>query len=419
MTNQEVRQPSGSKPGLFYGYIVVVAAFFAMVALYSTRAVFGVFFKPILADFDWTRAMISGVVSVSMIIQGSLAVVMGGLTDRFGPRVVLTLSSCLVGLGYLLMAQTGSLWQLYLSYGLILGVGMGGVMVPLLSTVARWFVTRRNLMSGIVVTGIGIGGLITPPLADWLIAAYDWRVACAALGGAVLVIGVVAAQALRRNPARMGQSSRPMSKGGEPRTLSAPEGIPFKEAAKTGQFWLSVAIYLCQGYCLFSIMVHIVPHATDLGISATGAATILAAMGGAGIIGNLVLGGVGDRIGNKMVCVIGSILTVASLFWLISITEFWMFILFAIILNFAVGGITTAESPLVATLFGMRSHGMILGMVSFGFTIGGALGPFLTGYIFDGTGSYQLAFVVCAAIGTVGLILAALLRPATGERGRV
>jgi len=419
MTNQEVPQPPGSKPEFFYGYIVVVAAFFAMVALYSTRAVFGVFFKPILADFDWTRALISGVVSVSMIIQGSLAVVMGGLTDRFGPRVVLTLSSCLVGLGYLLMAQTGSLWQLYLSYGLILGVGMGGVMVPLLSTVARWFVTRRNIMSGIVVTGIGIGGLITPPVADWLIKAYDWRVACMALGGAVLVIGVVAAQALRRTPAQMGQSFRRMSEGGEPGAISAPEGIPFKEAAKTGQFWLAVAIYLCEGYCLFSIMVHIVPHATDLGISATGAATILAAMGGAGIIGNLVLGGLGDRIGNKMVCVIGSILVVASLFWLISITEFWMFILFAIVLNFAVGGITTAESPLVAALFGMRSHGMILGMVSFGFTIGGALGPLLTGYIFDGTGSYQLAFVVCAAIGTVGLILAALLRPVTGERGRV
>ena len=418
MAGQEARQVPGAEPGFFYGYIVVAAAFCSMVAMYGTRSIFGVFFKPMLAEFGWTRALTSGALSLSMLVQGSLAAVMGGLSDRFGPRVVLTLSACLVGLGYLLMSRVDALWQLYLFYGVIIGVGMSGVLVPLLSTVARWFVARRNMMTGIVVAGIGISGLIAPPLSNWLVSAYDWRVSWIVLGGIVLVVGVLAAQFLKRNPAQMERVPHGGDEGGEQVLKAGAGGFSPKEAVHTWQFWVVVAMFFCLGFCLFTILVHIVPHVTDLGISAASAANVLAIIGGAGIIGNIVLGGAGDRIGNRLVCLIGFILMVADLFWLVSVTEVWMFYLFAAILSFAIGGCTTAESPLVAALFGLKSHGLILGMVSFGFTIGGAVGPFLTGYIFDVTGSYRAAFLVCAAIGIVGLILTALLRPITGEQGK-
>ena len=418
MAGQEARQVPGAEPGFFYGYIVVAAAFCSMVAMYGTRSIFGVFFKPMLAEFGWTRALTSGALSLSMLVQGSLAAVMGGLSDRFGPRVVLTLSACLVGLGYLLMSQIDALWHLYLFYGVIIGVGMSGVLVPLLSTVARWFVARRNMMTGIVVAGIGISGLIAPPLSNWLVSAYDWRVSWIVLGVIVLVVGVLAAQFLKRNPARMERVPHGGNEGGEQVLKAGAGGFSPKEAVHTWQFWVVVAMFFCLGFCLFTILVHIVPHVTDLGISAASAANVLAVIGGVGIIGNIVLGSTGDRIGNRLVCLIGFILMVADLFWLVSVTEVWMFYLFAAILSFAIGGCTTAESPLVAALFGLRSHGLILGMVSFGFTIGGAVGPFLTGYIFDVTGSYRAAFLVCAAIGIVGLILTALLRPITGEQGK-
>ena len=418
MAGQEARQVPGAEPGFFYGYIVVAAAFCSMVAMYGTRSIFGVFFKPMLAEFGWTRALTSGALSLSMLVQGSLAAVMGGLSDRFGPRVVLTLSACLVGLGYLLMSRVDALWQLYLFYGVIIGVGMSGVLVPLLSTVARWFVARRNMMTGIVVAGIGISGLIAPPLSNWLVSAYDWRVSWIVLGVIVLVVGVLAAQFLKRNPAQMERVPHDGNEGGEQVLKTGAGGFSPKEAVHTWQFWVVVAMFFCLGFCLFTILVHIVPHVTDLGISAASAANVLAVIGGVGIIGNIVLGGAGDRIGNRLVCLIGFILMVADLFWLVSVTEVWMFYLFAAILSFAIGGCTTAESPLVAALFGLRSHGLILGMVSFGFTIGGAVGPFLTGYIFDVTGSYRAAFLVCAAIGIVGLILTALLRPITGEQGK-
>ena len=416
MAGQEARQSPGAKPGFFYGYIVLVAALCAMVAMYGTRSAFGVFFKPMLTDFDWTRALTSGALSLSMVVQGSLAVVMGGLNDRFGPRIVLTFSGFLVGLGYLLMSQIGALWQLYLFYGVVIGIGMSGVLVPLLSTVARWFVARRNVMTGIVVAGIGVSGLIAPPVANWLVSAYDWRLPYIILGGLILVVVILAAQFLRRDPTQMGQVPYGGNEGGGQRLKAGTEGFSLREAAYVRQFWVVVAMFFCLGFCLFSIMVHIMPHATDLGISATTAANILAAMGGATIVGNVVLGGTGDRIGNRLVCVIAFILLSVGLFWLVSVTEVWMFYLFAVVISFAVGGCTTTESPIVAELFGLSSHGLILGIVSCGFTIGAAIGPFLTGYIFDATGSYQVAFLVCAAIGVVGLILTAFLTPIKGER---
>ena len=176
MPHQMVWQsPTRAKPQRFYGYIVVVAAFFIMVLMFGIFDTFGVFFKPLLTDFGWTRAVTSGAFSLYWIIQGLLAIVVGRVNDRFGPRVVITFCGFIFGLGYLLMSQVSALWQLYLFYGVMIGTGMSGAFVPLTSTVARWFVKRRSMMTGIVVAGIGIGGLIAPPVANWLISIYDWR----------------------------------------------------------------------------------------------------------------------------------------------------------------------------------------------------------------------------------------------------
>ena len=176
---------------MFYGYIVVALAFIIMSVMYITRSAFGVFFKPMLVELDWTRAAISGSVSLSLIVQGSLAIVMGGLNDRLGPRLVLTLCNLLLVAGLMLMSQIYTLWHIYVFYGLMIGVGMSGCLGPLLSTVARWFVKWRNIMSGIVVAGIGVGSLIAPPIANYLITVYNWRLAYIILGVAILVIAVI------------------------------------------------------------------------------------------------------------------------------------------------------------------------------------------------------------------------------------
>ncbi len=390
-----------------------------MAATFGTYFAFGVFFKPVLTEFGWTRALTSGAFSLSMIMHGVMGIVMGILNDRLGPRIVLSLCGFLIGLGYLLMSQISTVWQLYLFYGVIVGTGLGGAWGPLLSTVARWFVNRRSMMTGIVVAGSGIGTLISPPVANWLISTYDWRAAYTILGSVILVVVISAAQFLKRDPARMGQ----IPYGGNQEVKQEPgtetQGFTLREAACTRQFWVAFAMLFCFGFGLFTITVHIVPHATDMNISPATAAIILAAMGGAGIAGNLVMGGAADRIGNRQIFIIGFIMMSICLFYLTQITEVLMLYLFVIAFGFAHGGMGPSESPLVAGLFGLSSHGLIFGIISFGFTIGASVGPLLTGYLFDVSGSYQTAFLTCACLTIAGLVLAILLTPVKSEEGKL
>ncbi len=389
---------------------MVVVAIFIMVVSWALYNAFGIFFNPLINEFNWTSAMTSGAFSLSMIIYGVLGIVVGVLTDRFGPRIVVTLCSFLLGLGYLLMSQVSALWQLYLLLGVIIGIGMSGVWVPVLSTVARWFVKRRTLMTGIVIAGAGIGQLIGPPVISRLIATYDWRLSYVILGGALLVFMVLASQFLRRDPTQMGQLPYGENEG-QQELVSEPKAFSLKEAAATAQFWLTFFLFFSYGYGTFAIIVHIVPHAIALNIPDVSAANLLATMGGMSILGNYVLGGLADRIGNRQIYIIGCIMISAALFWLVPAREVWMLHLFAGVFGFAFGGMGAAESPIVARLFGLSSHGLIYGVVHLGFTAGAAIGPFITGYIFDLTYNYQVAFLVCAALGVVGFILAAILRP--------
>ena len=266
-------------------------------------------------------------------------------------------------------------------------------------------------MTGIVMSGVGIGMLIAPPLASRLIVTYDWRSSYLILGSIVLVVVVLAAQLLRRDPTQVGQRPYGENEGEEPGLELGTKAFSLKEAVHTKQFRVVSAMLFCFGFGEFAIIVHIVPHATELGVSTVSAANILATIGGLNIVGRVVLGGAGDRIGNRQVFIIGFILMAAALFWLVPATEAWMLYLFAAIFGFAHGGCAVSSAPLVAALFGLSSHGLIMGFVGLSYTSGAALGPFLSGYIFDITGSYQLAFLVCGAIAVVGLILAALLTP--------
>jgi len=406
-----MHEGSTDRPRIFYGYVIVAASCFSMALIFSVHYAFGVFFKPLSASFGWTRAITAGAFSLVWIVQGLLSVVMGGLNDKFGPRVVLTIGALLIGGGYLLTSQIHSLWELYLYYGVLVGAGLGSTFVPLTSTTARWFVKWRGVMTGIVASGVGVGALVGPPVANWLIANYNWRVTYHYMGAMVLVGVLVAAQFLRRDPMQMG--ARPYGEGEGDRlpVKAGASGLSIREAAKAWQFWTASVIFFFYGYTWTAILLHLAPHATDLGISAKNAANMIAVLGGASILGKVLLGIVADKIGDKKVYLLSFMIMVLSLLWLTTITKTVEFDLFALLFGFAYGGLATAHSPLVAWLFGMRKHGFIFGICFNGFTIGCALGPLVSGHIFDVTHSYRLAFFLCSASALAGLLLTLLLKP--------
>lgn len=412
MDKHAVLPTTGSKKsGFFYGYIVVLVAFFVLVIMLGLLYSFGVFLKPLSAEFGWTRAMTSGAYSMGLLITGLLYMVTGRLNDRFGPRIVITACGFLLGLGYLLMSQISALWQLYLFWGVIVAMGLSGGFVPMTSTVARWFVQRRGVMTGIVAAGVGAGTMIVPPVASWLISSYGWRTAFLVIGIIALVLLMLAAQFLKRDPSKTGQLPYGENEVKPENSISEAKGFSFREAVHTHQFRMVWTIYFFFGVSLGTVMVHIVPHATDLGISVMIAVNILAIIGGLNIAGRIGIGSVSDRAGRKSSLIIGFVLFLVALLWLQLARELWMLYLFAIIFGFGMGGLVALQSPVTAELFGLRAHGAILGAVVFGTATGGAIGSLLAGRIFDITGGYYLAFLVCAVLAIAGLILAWLLKP--------
>lgn len=411
MMSENLYLAKNRSPQFFYGYVIVLVSFLIMVVAWGTFYTFGVFFKPLLAEFGWTRAITSGAFSLSIIIQGFLGIIIGRLTDRFGPRVIMAVCGLFLGSGYLLMSQTSLVWHLYLFYGVMIGIGLSASWIPLVSTIARWFVKGRGIMTGVVISGIGIGIIIMPPLVGWLISSYGWRTSYIIIGIIVLVLIVLAAQFLRKEPGQVGQ----LPYGEGEKLNSATRDFSLREAFHNPRFWILSAIYLCFGFSLESIMVHIDPHVTEFGISAAIAAGILAIIGGGSIPGRLVMGAFADRAGGKVALIVGFVLLTIALFWLQLAKEVWMFYLFAAIFGFAFGTLYVVLSPIVAELFGLSSHGAILGIIIFGYTIGGTIGPILAGKIFDITSSYQLAFLVFAIISAVGLVLTLFLKPMHSE----
>jgi MFS family permease len=400
-----------SAPRFFYGYVVVILGFLIMMVAAGLWDSFGVFIKPLLADFGWSRAMVSSSYSLSFLIYGLMGVIAGGLTDRFGPRLVLTICGLFLGAGYLLMSQISSLWQIFLFEGVFIGIGMSGLYAPLLGMVARWFVKRRGLMTGVVLAGLGLGQFAAPPVISRLIDSYDWRFSYILMGIALLVIVVVSTQFLKRDPSQKGLKPYGEVEIHHSSSESSSKAYSLKEATRTWQLWVMLLIKLCFGYYMFSFVVHIIPHGIDLEISSVSAANILAISGAGVVVGNFVMGQVVDKIGPRKVFLVCFVAALAMMLWLTLAKELWMLYIIGFVVGLANGGNMTSDSPMGVRLFGLRSIGSIVGASSGTFAIGAALGPICTGYIFDTTGSYQLAFFIAAAFCVFGIILAAVIRP--------
>lgn len=395
----------------FYGYIVVISGFLILVSMYGTLYSFGVFFKPVLSEFGWTRVMASGAYSLCFLLSGAVAMVAGRLNDRFGPRAVMSCSGLLLGLGYFLMSKINAVWELYLCYGVIVGMGMGGGIAPSLSTVARWFVKRRGLMTGITVAGTGTGTLVIPLVAYWLVSTYSWRTSFTIIGIAIFILIVGLSQFLIRDPGIKGLSPYGAEVTVGDRSNLDVAGLSLQEAVHTAQLWILFTIYVFAGFFIQVIIVHIVPHATELGISKMSAASVLSIVGVGSLVGRVMGGGVSDRFGNKPTITGALLLMGAGFIWLLVAKKLWMLYIFAILFGLTYGEILCMMSLMPAEIFGLRSQGAILGIIMFASTIGGGIGPVVAGRIFDITGSYQMAFMICITVAIVGLILAVFLRP--------
>jgi len=400
-----------AKP-LFYGYVIAVASFCILFATFGIRFAYGVFFTPMSVELGWSSASTALAFSISVLMEGLFNLILGGVADKYGPRLVITLSGVLIGIGYCLMPLVHSLWQFYVFYGVIIGIGMGGMYVPLVTLIARWFKAGRTLMTGIVVCGVSIGMLVIPPCTAHLIEYFNWRTTFLLGGLAIIVVVTIASQFLKRDPSILGlKAYGEKSENWQGSQPALGQEMTFKEALKTRQLWLVFAMLFAYGFYQSAINIHLVPDAISSGIAPTTAAYILSVIGGVSIIGRLGLGALGDRIGNRFIYILGFSMFTLSIFWILNDKSIVAFFGFAAIYGIAQGGVATSQSPIVASLFGLRSHGLLFGFCGFGCTIGMAIGPYVAGYLFDQTHSYHTAIFYCIAFSLLGLILALLIKP--------
>lgn len=381
----------GDRPQSYYGYVVVAAAFIMMVIIWGTFSTFGVFFESFVKEFGWTRTITSGASALNNIVFGILCIFTADLSKRVGPRCVMTFCGFVLGFSYILISRLTSSWELYLYFGLCASVGMSPY-IPLLSLVPKWFTTNRGRMNAIVLSGMGLGTMIAPPIASRFIALWQWRNSYLVIAVITVVVMVGASQFLRDPVNR-----QPSEKNGN-------EGFTLRQAVHTREFALLCILYFSFLFCLIATLVHIVIHATGLGIPASNAALTLSIIGGVSIVGMNVMGNIADHLGNKTALCVSYSLMGLSFVWLTLSDSFWHFYLFSAAFGFSYGGMQALFSPLVAELFGIRSHGVILAAGALVGSVGAAIGPMVAGYVFDILGSYTIAFVICALLAFAGLV---------------
>ncbi|MBW2513014.1 MAG: MFS transporter [Deltaproteobacteria bacterium] len=394
-----------------YKYIIAAACFGIQAVGVGLFVTYGVFINPLIEEFGWTRAAISGASSLAFFLMGLVGIFVGRLNDKIGPRKVMLFTSFFIGLGFFLTSKIQSIWQLYLFYGLSVGIGLSSIDVIALSTTARWFVYKRGIVTGLVKVGTGAGQLIMPLTASLLIAGFGWRTSMVVIGIFGMILLVLISRLLHRDPEEMGFASREETIPKIDVKVLGGMDLSFGQAVRTHQFWIIFIVNFAVVYCLLITLVHIVPFARDLGVSATKAAGVISTIGGVSMFGRFATGIFIDRYNSRLAMIFCFVLLITTLLWLQVADELWMIYLFAACYGIAHGGFFTAISPIVAEYFGISAHGVLFGAIVFSGCFGGSVGPILAGHIFDVTGSYSPAFWLSTFIALLGLGFILFLKP--------
>jgi len=375
----------------FYGWFIVGACFAITFTLGEAMWTFGIFFKPLGNEFGWSRALVSSGYTAFLIGYAISAIITGRLADRFNPRPILFVSALLAGIGTGLCSLVQSINQLR-AFLFIAGLGGGATFSVPTSIVQRWFYRRANagLALGIVVCGVGIGALAFAPLINYLILGYGWRRTYLIAG--ILYLLIIAASSLVIKPTPVHLKTNATEKNDLP-TSTAPDWTTAK--ALMAPSFISVSFVTVTVIFAFQfLMVHLVPHATDAGISPTLSAGALGLLGGFSVPGRILSGFIADRISWQMTLALSCFGMALALLLLLFLEKTWMLYSFVFFYGICHGLRVPANVGILGEFFGMHSLGELTGLVIAIGMIIGAFSPYIVGFIFDVVGSYSVALII-------------------------
>jgi len=401
-----MNSPAAPRPGLFYGWFVVAAAFAVTFVGFGSAYSFSAFVTSLQTDFAASRGSVSLVFSLAGFLYFSLGVVSGPLADRWGARRLAVAGMILTGLGLALAGMARSLAEVYAAYGLGIGLGVGCSYVPVMGVVQRWFVKRRGFASGLAVSGIGVGTLVMPPLASVLIDAAGWRNAYLVLGGFAAALGVGMALLIEDHPRGRGlQPDGAALPSGAPPVASP--GFSVREAIRSRRFIGLYAACLISSFGLFVPFVHLVPYALDHGVPRSSAVLLLGVIGIGSTAGRFFLGGLADRIGREPALPAMFVGMALSLVVWAASSGLWWLAVFAFAYGVFYGGFVALLPALLMDYFGGRNISAIIGVLYTSVAFGTLIGPSAAGFAFDVSHSYALPIWAssCTNIVAAGIML--------------
>jgi MFS family permease len=393
-------------PGIFYGWFVVLAAFAVTFVGFGCAYTFSAFVEALQRDFDASRGSVSLVFSLAGFLYFGLGIISGPLADRVGSRGLAVAGMILTGLGLAAASLARSLPEVYAAYGLGVGLGVGCAYVPAIGAVQRWFVRRRGFASGLAVSGIGVGTLVMPPLASFLIESLGWRGAYLALGTFAAVVGGGLALLIENDPRDrgLGPDGDPPPSGTQPKRA---EGNSVRDAIRSGRFMSLYAACLICSFGVFVPFVHLVPYAQDHGVTPTSAVLLLGVIGVGSTAGRFFLGGLADRMGRQLsLLLMFAGMALALAVWMIA-TNIWSLAAFAFVYGVFYGGWVAVLPAVVMDYFGGRNVSGIIGILYTSVAFGTLIGPSAAGFVFDLGHSYTVPILASAGANIIAAIIIA------------
>ncbi|KVZ02949.1 MFS transporter [Burkholderia stagnalis] len=408
-------------PRLFYGWYVVAAAFAVTFVGFGSAYTFSAFVESLQRDFAASRGQISLVFSLAGCLYFGFGVVSGPLADRLGSRPLAVAGMLLTAAGLAAAGAARTLMQVYVAYGLGVGLGIGCAYVPAVGAVQRWFVRRRGFASGLAVAGIGVGTLVMPPLASALIAHVGWRGAYFTLAVLAVLVGAGMSLLIENDPRGRGllpdggraADSPAAGASHDGRSAHAvhaahvPAGATVREAVTSRPFASLYAACLVCSFGVFVPFVHLVPYAVDHGVKPAAAVLLLGAIGVGSTAGRFFLGGLADRFGRRAsLLAMFAGMAVALVAWAAA-GDFAALAAFALVFGVFYGGWVAVLPAVAMDYFGGRNVSGIIGVLYTSVAFGTLIGPAAAGFIYDAGGGYLVPILASAAANAIAFAIVA------------
>ena len=405
-----------AKQGLFYGWVIVMAAWLAMFVGAAANVSFSIFGPELEDEFGWTRGALSLGFTLNVIVMSAFGLVAGILVDRIGPKRTVIIGGIIGGLGIALLSQVNQVWHFYIFYGVIASTGLAlAYLIPTVATVRRWFMRRAALALSIALTGSGLGIVLLLPGVNLMIGAFGWRTGYFGLGLIALAGLLVAGMLLKRDPESAG--TYPDGIKPDPAELEAradfsarTEQWSIREAMRTNSWWFLIGAQLYD-IALIGILAHLIFWAEDMDVSRGTAVTILSLYVLAAVFGRLFAGYFSDwymarfKISRKPILYFCTIGVGMGCFLALGVGNATSLLLVCLLIGFCYGTGLTVFPTYLGDLFGVVNIPTLFGVM--GLFVGGlfaAIGPVLYGFVHDVTESYDVAFIIAGVLCLVSAV---------------